>query len=111
MRVFVGVVSSLGKSMPGYVTSGRPLYTEEGGDIFKGPRNVEAAKRLLGESGYASEPITLMAAQDIPAIKAFGDLTVGLLKRLDMNVGMSTPGLGPRSARGAPKSPTRPGGW
>src|SRR5262249_8455841 len=70
MRAVVGEDNSLWKPMPGYFPPGTPLYTEDGGDILKGPRNVEAAKRLLGESGYAGEPVTLMAAQDLPHHKA-----------------------------------------
>jgi hypothetical protein len=35
--------------MPGYFAPGTPLYTEEGGDIFEGPRKLDAAKRLLAE--------------------------------------------------------------
>jgi peptide/nickel transport system substrate-binding protein len=53
------------KPMPGYFPPSTPLYTEEGGDILKGPRKLGAAKRLLAESGYAGEPVTLMAAQDV----------------------------------------------
>jgi peptide/nickel transport system substrate-binding protein len=63
MRASAGDDDSLWKPMPGYFPLGTPLYTEEGGDILKGPRKVEAAKRLLAESGYAGEPVTLMAAQ------------------------------------------------
>src|SRR4029077_7317180 len=78
--------TSLWKPMPGFITPGTPLYNEEGGDILKGPRNIDAAKRLLAESGYANQPVTCMAAQDQPAHKAMGDVTVDLLKRLGMNV-------------------------
>src|SRR5215468_10412595 len=86
MRAYVGEDDSLWKPVPGYFPPGTPLYTEEGGDILKGPRKLEAAKRLLAESGYAGEPVTLMAAQDIASHKAFGDVTVDLLKQLDMKV-------------------------
>jgi len=85
MRAFVGD-DSLWKPMPGYFPPGTPLYTDNGGDILKGPRNVDAAKRLLADSGYAGEPVTLMAAQDLANHKAFGDVTVDLLKRLGMKV-------------------------
>jgi peptide/nickel transport system substrate-binding protein len=51
MRVFVGDDDKMWKPMPGFFTPGTPLYNEEGGDILKGPRNFEAAKRLLAESG------------------------------------------------------------
>jgi peptide/nickel transport system substrate-binding protein len=41
---------------------------------------------LLAESGYAGEPVTLMAAQDLAHHKAWGDVTIDLLKQLDMKV-------------------------
>jgi peptide/nickel transport system substrate-binding protein len=111
MRAYVGDDDSLCKPMPGFFAPATPLYTEEGGDIFKGPRQMEAAKRLLGESGYAGEPVTLMAAQDIPSMKAFGDLTADLLKRLDMKVDLAGLDMGTVMARWPQKSPPRQGGW
>jgi peptide/nickel transport system substrate-binding protein len=97
--------------MPGYFAPGTPLYTDEGGDILKGPRKLEAAKRLLGESGYAGEPVTLLAAQDIPAMKAWGDLTADLLKQLDMKVDFAAVDWGTVVARRVQKSPPGRGGW
>src|SRR5262245_24300362 len=52
MRAVVGDDDSLWKPMPGFFAPGTPLYTDQGGDILKGPRKVDAAKRLLSESGY-----------------------------------------------------------
>jgi len=97
--------------MPSYFTPGTPLYTDDGGDILKGPRRVEAAKRLLGESGYAGEPVTVMAAQDITFNKAWGEVTVDLLKRLDMKVDLAAVDWGTAVARRAQKSPPHQGGW
>jgi peptide/nickel transport system substrate-binding protein len=71
---------------------------------------VEAAKRLLAESGYAGEPVTLMAAQDLFHFKAWGDMTVDLLKRLGMKVDFAALDLGTVMARWAQKSPPRQGG-
>jgi peptide/nickel transport system substrate-binding protein len=70
MRAFVGDDAKLWKPMPSYFTPGTPLYNEEGGEILKGPRTFDAAKRLLADSGYAGEPIVCMAAQDLPSHKA-----------------------------------------
>jgi peptide/nickel transport system substrate-binding protein len=111
MRAFVGDDDSLWKPMPSCFPPGTPLYTEEGGDILKGRRKLEAAKRLLGESGYAGEPVTLMAAQDLAHFKAWGDVTVDLLKRLDMKVDFAAVDFGTFIARRAQKSPPRQGGW
>ncbi len=111
MRAYVGDDDSTWKPMPGYFAPGTPLYTEEGGDILKGPRKLDAAKRLLAESGYAGEPITLMAAQDLHTHKAWGDVTADLLKRLDMKVDFAALDFGTIVARRAQKSPPRQGGW
>jgi hypothetical protein len=50
MRAFVGDDPSLWKLLSGYFTPGTPLYNEEGGEILKGPREPNAAKRLLAEA-------------------------------------------------------------
>ncbi len=111
MRAYVGDDDSMWKPMPGCFTPGTPLYTEEGGEILKGPRRLDAAKRLLADSGYAGEPITCMAAQDIPHHKAWGDVTVDLLKRLDMKVDFAAVDWGTVVARVPQKSPPAQGGW
>jgi peptide/nickel transport system substrate-binding protein len=111
MRAFMGDDASLWKPLPGYFTPGGPLYNEEGGDILKGPRRLDAAKRLLAESGYSGEPVVCMAAQDIPHHKAWGDVTVDLLKRLDMNVDFAAVDWGTVVARRAQKKPPKDGGW
>jgi peptide/nickel transport system substrate-binding protein len=111
MRAVVGDDDSLWKPMPGYFPPATPLYTEEGGDILKGPRKVEAAKRLLAESGYAGEPVTLMAPQDIAHLKVWGDVTVDLLKRLDMKVDFAAVDAGTQVVRRVQKLPPRQGGW
>src|SRR5262249_27621285 len=62
MRAVVGDDANW-KPLPGFFTPGTPLYTEEGGDILKGPRDLDAAKRLLDKSGYAGQPVTCLVAQ------------------------------------------------
>jgi peptide/nickel transport system substrate-binding protein len=111
MRAYVGDDDSSWKPMPGYFPPGTPLYTEEGGDILKGPRKIDAAKRLLADSDYAGEPVTLMAAQDIANHKAFGDVTVDLLRRLGMKVDLAAVDFGTVIARRTQKSPPGQGGW
>jgi peptide/nickel transport system substrate-binding protein len=111
MRAYVGDDDSLWKPMPGYFTPGSPLYTDEGGEILKGPRRLGAAKQLLAESAYAGEPIICMAAQDNPYHKAWGDVTADLLKHLDMKVDFAAVDWGTVVARRAQKSPPAQGGW
>jgi peptide/nickel transport system substrate-binding protein len=115
MRALVGDDNALWKPLPGYITPGTPLYTEEGGDILKGARNMDLAKRLLAESGYAGTPVTCVVAQDQPITKAQGDVTADLLKRIGFNVDFVATDWGTTGQRRAMKNPVGPGagngGW
>jgi peptide/nickel transport system substrate-binding protein len=111
MRSLVGDDQSLWKEMGGFFTPNTPLYTEAGGAIMKGPRNMDAAKKLLQESGYDGRPITLVVAQDQPITKSFGDVSADLLKRLGMTVDFVATDWGTVGARRAVKTPPSQGGW
>ncbi len=110
MRAFLDD-NSLWKPQLGVFAPGSPLYNEEGGEILKGPRNFDAAKRLLVESGYSGQPVTCLAAQDLQPLKACGDVTADLLKRLGMNVDLAAVDWGTVVARQQQKSPPSQGGW
>src|SRR5262245_58694797 len=111
MRALVGDDNALWKPLPGFFTPGTPLYTEEGGEILKGPRNMDAAKKLLAESGYSGQPVTCLVAQDQSITKAQGDVTADLLKRLGMNVDFAAIDWGTVGTRRAQKTPPGQGGW
>jgi peptide/nickel transport system substrate-binding protein len=111
MRAIVGDDDKLWRPLPGFFTPNTALYTEEGGDILKGPRRLDAAKKLLAESGYSGQPVTCLVAQDQPITKAQGDVTADLLKRLGMNVDFAAIDWGTVGARRAQKSPPGQGGW
>jgi peptide/nickel transport system substrate-binding protein len=111
MRAYVGDDDRMWKPMPGFFTPGTRLYNEEGGDILRGPHKLDAAKRLLADSGYAGQPVTCMAAQDQPNHKAWGDVTADLLKRLGMNVDYVAVDWGTVVARRAQKTAPGQGGW
>ena len=111
MRAVVGDDTALWKNLPGFFTPDTPLYTEEGGEILKGKRDFDAAKKLLAESGYAGQPVTCVVAQDQPNTKAMGDVTADLLKRLGMNVDFVATDWGTVGSRRAQKTPPGQGGW
>jgi peptide/nickel transport system substrate-binding protein len=54
--------------------------------------------KCLADSGYAGEPITSMARREVPALKPWGDITIDLLKRLDMKVDFAAVDPGTLSA-------------
>jgi peptide/nickel transport system substrate-binding protein len=111
MRAIVGDDDKMWKPLPGFFTPGTLLYNEEGGEILKGPRNLDAAKRLLAESGYAGQPVTCLVAQDTPINKAQGEITADLLKRLGMKVDFVATDWGTVAARWLQKSAPGQGGW
>jgi peptide/nickel transport system substrate-binding protein len=111
MRALVGDDNNLWRSLPGFFTPGTPGYTEAGGDILKGPRNMDLAKRLLQEGGYRNEPVVCVVAQDQPLTKAMGDVTADLLKRMGMNVDFVATDWGTTGQRRAMKNPPNQGGW
>jgi peptide/nickel transport system substrate-binding protein len=111
MRAIVGDDNDLWKPLPGFFTPGTPLYTEEGGDILKGRRDLDAAKRLLAESGYSNQPVTCVVAQDLAITKQMGDVTADLLRRLGMNVDFVATDWGTTGQRRAQKTPPGQGGW
>ena len=97
--------------MPGFFVPGSPLYNEEGGEILKGLRKLDAAKRLLTESGYSGQPVTFLATQDLPNLKAWGDVTADLLNRLGIKTDFVAADWGTVVARRVQKSPPGRGGW
>jgi peptide/nickel transport system substrate-binding protein len=111
MRALVGDDNSLWKPLPGFFTPDTPFYTEAGGDILKGKRDLDAAKKLLAESGYSGQPVTCLVAQDQPITKAMGDVTADLLKKLGMNVDFVATDWGTVGSRRAQKTPPGQGGW
>ena len=48
MRALVGDDNALWKPLPGYFTPDTPLYTEEGGEILKGKRDLAMGKEAAG---------------------------------------------------------------
>ena len=111
MQAYFGDDNRMWKPLLGFFAPGTPLYNEEGGDILIGRRDLDAARRLLVESGYAGEPVTAMAAQDIPTHKAWGAVTADLLTRIGVKVDFAALDWGTVVARRAQKSQPSQGGW
>jgi peptide/nickel transport system substrate-binding protein len=111
MQAVVGDDPALWKLLPSYFTPGTPVYTEAGGDILKGKRDYEGAKKLLAEAGYKGEKIILLVATDIPITKAQGDVTADMLRRIGMNVDYVATDWGTVGALRAKKDPPGKGGW
>jgi len=111
MRAIVGDDDALWKPLPGFFTPGTALYNEDGGEILKGKRDLDGAKKLLEQSGYSGQPVTCLVAQDLSYTKAQGDVTADLLKRLGMNLDFVATDWGTVGARRSQKTVPGHGGW
>ena len=110
MRAVTGGDAALWKPVPGFVTPGTPLYTEAGGEPLK-QRSIEKAKKLLAESGYSGLPVTCLVAQDQPPLKAMGEVTADLLKKIGFTVDFVATDWGTVGQRRASKNEPGKGGW
>jgi peptide/nickel transport system substrate-binding protein len=110
-RAVAGSDEKLWKPCPSFFTPGTPLYTEAGGEVLKGKRDYAAAKKLLAEAGYSGQPVTCVVAQDQPWLKAMGEITADVLKKIGMTVDFVATDWGTVGQRRASKSPPGQGGW
>ncbi len=111
MRATVGEDDALWKPCPGFFTPGTALYTEDGGEPLKGARRYDEAKRLLGQSGYNGEKVVMLVAQDQAVLKAQGDVSADMMKRIGINVDYVALDWGTVGSRRAKKEPPSQGGW
>jgi len=110
MRAVVGSDDKLWKPIPSFFTPGTPLYSEEGGDNLK-KRDLAAAQKMLKDAGYDGTPVTCLVAQDQPALKAMGEITADLLKKIGFQVDFVATDWGTVGQRRASKNEPGKGGW
>ena len=111
MRALVGDDEKLWKQVGGYFTPGTPLYTEAGGEILKGPRDMDAARCMLKSSNYDGRPVVMLVAQDQPIVKTQGDVTSEALRQIGFKVDYVATDWGTTGTRRASKAPAEQGGW
>ena len=111
MRAVVGDDESLWQRLPSFFTPGTPTYSTAGGEALSGPRRMDAARKLLAESGYKGEKVVMLVAAEVPITKAHGDVAADLLTKLGMNVDYQAIDWGTLGARRASKAPVGQGGW
>ena len=110
MQAVMGDNPDLWKLLPSFFTPGTPFYTEAG-EILKGKRDIDGARKLLTEAGLMGSKVTLIVAQDVAITKAEGDVTNDLLKKLGFDVDFVATDWGTVGARRAKKVPPSEGGW
>jgi peptide/nickel transport system substrate-binding protein len=111
MTALMGDDPSGWREMNSFFTPNTPLATELGKGVMTGPRSLDAARKLLAESGYANEKVILIAAMDIAITKVQSEVTADVLKKLGINVDFVATDWGSVGARRQKKDPPEQGGW
>ena len=107
----VGEQTALGRVGVGVFPLASPFASTAGMAALTGPRDLDAARRMVAESGYKGEPIVLMAPTDQPQLVQAAQVTNALFKSLGLNVQYTSLDWGTliqrRNSREAPDK----GGW
>jgi peptide/nickel transport system substrate-binding protein len=111
MQSLMGDEPNSWREMNSFFTPETPLASELGKGVMTGNRSLDAAKKLLAESGYNGEKVILIAAMDIQITKVQSEVTADALKRLGMNVDFVATDWGTVGARRQKKEPPEQGGW
>jgi peptide/nickel transport system substrate-binding protein len=86
MGAIVGEQSDLMRTGVGLFDMESPLQTSAGIEALTGPRDLDLARKLVKESGYAGIPIVQMAATDNPRVSALNLVAQGMMTEIGLNV-------------------------
>jgi peptide/nickel transport system substrate-binding protein len=111
LAAVIGEQSELGKLPAGFFTSGSAMASNVGMEALTGPRDVEKAKRLVGESGYKGEPVLLMSPGDQPALAQISQVARSVFEKVGINVNYAAMDWSTLVARRASREPPDKGGW
>lgn len=95
----------------GIFTPGLAMANDAGLEVLSGPRSLDQAKKLLSESGYAGEKVTLMSPSDYPDTAAICQVTADLFSRIGLNVEYVSMDWGTLVQRRNSHEPVDKGGW
>ncbi|WP_417768013.1 ABC transporter substrate-binding protein [Stappia sp.] len=75
------------------------------------PADLEAARQLVAESGYAGEKVVILHPTDMANLAPHGLITADLLAKLGLNVELQAMDWGTVTQRRQSKEPVENGGW
>jgi peptide/nickel transport system substrate-binding protein len=111
MTAMMGTEESLWEVPVGFFPPISPLASDAGMPALTSKRDDAAVKKALAEAGYKGEKVALIVATDYPILKALGDVSADMLKRVGMNVDYQAVDWGTVVQRRASTKPPAEGGW
>jgi peptide/nickel transport system substrate-binding protein len=88
---------------------GTTYGTEIDAPVQKG--DLEAARRMLRESGYSGQKATIINPTDFHTIGPLGDITFDMFKKIGINAELQSTDWGSVVQRRTSKEPVEKGGW
>ena len=86
LQAFLGDQPEMMDTATGIFLPGTPLANKAGMEALTGPRDLELARRLLRESGYAGEPVVMLEATDLSNSAAFSPVARQLFEQVGLKV-------------------------
>ena len=111
MRALVGADDVLWRRNASFFTSETPLFSEDGGEVLSGPRDLDGARRLIAEAGQEGADVVLLAATDPAPVRAMTEVSEALFRSLGFRVAAEPMSWGELARRRALKDPPGSGGW
>lgn len=111
MTAMMGTDKTLWEVPVGFFPPISPLASTVGFSALTSKRDDKAVEQALKAAGYKGEKIALMIATDLPILKALGDVSADMLKRVGFNVDYQATDWGTVVQRRASMKPPADGGW
>jgi len=107
----IGDQTDLSEVPTGLFAPSTPMANNAGMARLTGPRDINAAKAAIAESGYKGEPVMLMAPVDQPAMALMSQVARDLFQSIGLNVDYRAMDWGSVLTRRASQMPVNQGGW
>src|SRR6201987_6427228 len=111
MTAVAGADPSLIKTDVGLFVPGTQMASDVGGEITRGPKDLNRIKENLAAAGYNGEKVVVLAASTIPTIYAEAQVATDVLQRIGMNIDLQTMEWSSVVARRGGREPGDKGGW
>ena len=95
----------------GYFCPGTPMASNAGMEALNGKRDLNSAKRAIDVAGYKGEKIVVLLPTNDPILNALADVTIDMLKKLDLNVDAQAMDWPTVMQRRTQTEPVERGGW
>ena len=110
LKAALGEDASLYEACPSMFTCDTPLSSDAGAEPLMG-RDLDRARRLLREAGYAGEPVVILQPTDDRILNVLSDVTAENLRGAGFTVELQAMSWATLAARRDSRKPAAQGGW